>query len=83
MRIGTVLGIDARGRTSPGALRVVGNVVELSLPASFVDSAELPLILDPLVGYILPSLARRFAPRPKPNATTGNERIPALAAISG
>ena len=47
VRIGAVLGIDANGRMAAGALRLEGDVLELSLPAEFVDSATYPLVLDP------------------------------------
>ncbi|MEM7310914.1 MAG: hypothetical protein AAF682_29865 [Planctomycetota bacterium] len=48
--VGAVTGIDARGRTVPGRLRLDGDVIEMMLPASFVDTAEFPLVLDPLIG---------------------------------
>ena len=52
LSIGTVTGIDADGRTAAGELRLDGNVLELALPESFVDSASYPLTLDPLIGSI-------------------------------
>ncbi|MBK8976808.1 MAG: hypothetical protein IPM29_12895 [Planctomycetes bacterium] len=48
--IGAVTGIDARGATCSGGLRLVDGALELSLPAAFVDRAALPLVLDPLIG---------------------------------
>ncbi|MFO1077836.1 MAG: hypothetical protein U1E73_08935 [Planctomycetota bacterium] len=48
--LGAVTGIDANGATVRGGMRVVGDTVELSLPAAFVDSATYPLVLDPLIG---------------------------------
>ncbi len=55
--VGPVLGIDALGRTEPGELRLAGDdrrrALELVLPASFVDSAAYPLVLDPLIGSAL------------------------------
>lgn len=48
--IGAVTGIDAAGARCAGAVRLVDGQLELSLPASFVDSATLPLVLDPLIG---------------------------------
>jgi hypothetical protein len=48
--IGSVTGIDADGDRWPGALRLVDGQLELSLPAAFVDTATLPLVLDPLIG---------------------------------
>ena len=50
MRVGAVTGVDAAGRRAPGFLRVDGAALELVLPAAFVDTAALPLVLDPLVG---------------------------------
>lgn len=48
--IGAVTGIDAAGRSVAGSLSLTGDLLELRLPADFVASAELPLILDPLIG---------------------------------
>lgn len=50
VHMGTVTGIDARGARARGDIRLDGDVVELSLPASFVDHAALPLVLDPFLG---------------------------------
>ena len=48
VRIGEVTGIDARDARTAGSLRMVGqDHLELVLPASFVDSAAYPLVLDP------------------------------------
>ena len=49
VHMGTVTGIDANGARAHGAIRRDGDFVELSLPASFVDRAALPLVLDPFV----------------------------------
>ncbi len=49
VRIGAVKGIDAHGATAPGLLRFAHGELEMSLPASFVNRAALPLVLDPLV----------------------------------
>lgn len=48
--IGGVTGIDALGRKIAGGLRYADGVLELSLPAAFVDRATYPLVLDPLIG---------------------------------
>jgi hypothetical protein len=48
--IGAVTGIDADGRRAAGTLRFDGTFVELALPAAFVETAALPLVLDPLIG---------------------------------
>lgn len=48
--LGAVTGIDANGARARGGLRVVGDTLELSLPAAFVDAAAYPLVLDPLIG---------------------------------
>ena len=45
-----VVGVDARGVEVPGSMRIAGHELELRLPASFVAEAELPLVLDPLIG---------------------------------
>ena len=49
VHMGTVTGIDANGARANGSIRRDGDLVELSLPASFVDRAALPLVLDPFV----------------------------------
>lgn len=48
----TVTGIDARGERCRGSLRQVdgGRAIEFVLPAAFVASAALPLVLDPTWG---------------------------------
>ena len=50
---GAVTGIDANGARAAGALRLVDGDLELVLPASFVDSATYPLVLDPLIGAVV------------------------------
>ncbi|MBL9077951.1 MAG: hypothetical protein JNL08_10635, partial [Planctomycetes bacterium] len=49
---GAVTGIDASGAAARGSIRVVGDGthVEWVLPASFVEHAAYPLVLDPLIG---------------------------------
>lgn len=47
---GAVLGIDQQGATMRGSMRCCGDLLELTLPAAFVQSACYPLVLDPLVG---------------------------------
>jgi hypothetical protein len=49
-RMGAVTGIDAKGVRVQGTVRHEDGIVELSLPAEFVDRAELPFVLDPLIG---------------------------------
>ena len=51
---GAVTGVDANGATAAGSLRLVGTMLELSLPAAFVDAASYPLVLDPLIGSVIP-----------------------------
>lgn len=53
VRIGGVTGIDARDARTPGALRLEGGDLLLSLPAAFVDRASYPLVLDPLIGTVI------------------------------
>lgn len=50
VRIGAVTGIDATGRSVAGTLRLDGAVLELVLPPEFVAGAELPILVDPLIG---------------------------------
>ena len=50
VHIGAVTGIDAAGRRVQGSQRLHGDVLELVLPAAFVDGASYPLTLDPLLG---------------------------------
>lgn len=50
VRIGAVTGIDAAGHRVQGSQRLHGDVIELVLPAAFVDGASYPLTLDPLYG---------------------------------
>jgi len=54
VHMGTVTGIDHRGVRARGTIRRDGDCVELSLPASFVDRAAFPLVLDPFVSNALP-----------------------------
>ncbi|MBL8755227.1 MAG: hypothetical protein JNK15_18150 [Planctomycetes bacterium] len=51
---GAVTGVDANGATAAGSIRLVGTTLELSLPAAFVDGARYPLVLDPLIGAVVP-----------------------------
>ena len=48
--IGNVLGIDAAGRQALGSMSLGKDGIEFRLPAAFVDSAVLPLVLDPPFG---------------------------------
>lgn len=48
--LGAVTGIDANGARSGGSMRFDGTHLELRLPASFVDGAAYPMVLDPLIG---------------------------------
>ncbi|MBL8749500.1 MAG: hypothetical protein JNK78_10100 [Planctomycetes bacterium] len=52
--IGGVTGIDAAGENTRGTITCDGRVVELRLPAAFVDGAALPLVLDPQIGAVFP-----------------------------
>lgn len=53
VEIGSVLGIDADGRTSPGSLRVDGDHLDFVLPAAFVRGARLPLVVDPMLSTVV------------------------------
>ncbi|MBK9385964.1 MAG: hypothetical protein IPN34_14225 [Planctomycetes bacterium] len=48
--LGAVIGIDADGDRVVGSMRYEGGMLEYGLPAEFVESARLPLVLDPLIG---------------------------------
>ena len=50
--IENVVGIDAVGRRTPGSMALEGDVLELRLPAAFVASATLPIVLDPFINLI-------------------------------
>jgi hypothetical protein len=67
VRLAGVLGIDALGNTCQGSMAVVDGALHLRLPAAFVDTAALPLVLDPLVGAVIP-------------ATTGGQNLDPQAA---
>ncbi|MBX3465048.1 MAG: hypothetical protein KF830_17910 [Planctomycetes bacterium] len=47
---GSLVGIDANGVRCPGSVRLADGALEWTLPAAFVDRAQWPLLLDPLVG---------------------------------
>lgn len=51
--LGAVTGLDARGARVRGGLSFANGVLELSLPAAFVDTAQYPIVLDPLVGAVI------------------------------
>lgn len=67
VRIDTVLGIDALGNTCTGSLSYAGDQLQLRLPSAFVDRAALPLVLDPMLGAVIP-------------ATTGGQNLDPQAA---
>ncbi len=48
--IGTVTAIDADGRRGAGSLRWHDGRLDLVVPATFVDHAAWPLVIDPLIG---------------------------------
>ncbi len=50
LSIGQVFGVDANGATITGSTRLVDGLLELVLPAEFVDAAAYPLLLDPFIG---------------------------------
>ncbi len=54
VHIGKVTGIDARGHRVDGSVQWDGSGVRLALPATFVDSAAYPIVLDPLLGTSFP-----------------------------
>jgi hypothetical protein len=62
--------IDARGRRLPLAIEWLGDGVRIAIPASFVEQAELPLVLDPILNTSGP-----LAP------TTSAQRHPDVATL--
>lgn len=54
VQVGAVTGIDALGRTVRGALSLDGDMLALSLPGEFVHTATYPLVLDPVIGSVVP-----------------------------
>jgi hypothetical protein len=50
LTFGAVTGIDADGRSVAGRVELAGDAIELVLPAEFVATARLPLLVDPLIG---------------------------------
>ncbi|MEM7206165.1 MAG: hypothetical protein AAF628_38285, partial [Planctomycetota bacterium] len=52
VRIGAITGIDANGERAVGRMIYADGMLELSLPAAFVDRAAMPLVLDPLIGPV-------------------------------
>lgn len=49
VHIGGVTGLDAAGRGIAGSIVATDGGIELRLPAAFVATATLPLVLDPLI----------------------------------
>ena len=50
--VDAVVGIDALGRTAAGSLRSTEHGLAFVLPAWFIESATLPLVVDPLVSTV-------------------------------
>jgi len=55
--LGAVTGIDAAGNRCRGDVRFFGDDIELLLPASFIDGASYPMVLDPLIATAIEALA--------------------------
>ena len=53
VEVGEVLGLDADGNACGGSLHCDGEHVDFVLPASFVQQARLPLVVDPLLSTIV------------------------------
>lgn len=51
-RYGAAKAIDARGRTVPMTTEWHDGVLRLVVPADFVATAQLPLVIDPLIGNV-------------------------------
>lgn len=52
-RYGAAQAFDARGRTVPMATEWRAGVLRLVVPADFVATAQLPLVIDPLIGNVV------------------------------
>lgn len=50
---GAPVALDAKGRSIPMTARLDGDVLQLVVPAAFVQRAQLPLVIDPLIGGVL------------------------------
>lgn len=63
VRYGRAIAIDATGREAAMTTTWTGEVLRLTVPAAFVATAALPLVVDPLVGPIVdvPASASVFA----------------------
>jgi len=70
--VGGVTGIDAAGQSSAGWIRLDGDRLELGLSADFVRTAQLPLVLDPLIGAVVGL-----------NTVSTNDREPDVAQYKG
>lgn len=75
---GGVTGIAADGVRARGTITWDGTHVELSLPAAFVATAALPLVLDPTVGTTVPVVSA-FATRPD---VAGFGSVPGTAVVA-
>lgn len=71
IELGEVVGFDANGAKVIGSMTFDGEMLEMSLPASFVDQAAWPITVDPLVGTVLNASVDGFDAR-KPDASTNN-----------
>ena len=60
VRYGAAVAIDAAGRRCPLALDLRGDRIELVVPADFVASATLPLVVDPLASTVLVSATQAY-----------------------
>lgn len=52
-RYGAPQALDARGRTVPMTAEWRGGVLRLVVPGAFVEQAQLPLVIDPLIGNVV------------------------------
>jgi len=66
--LGAVTGRDAAGHSVPGSLQLHGDVLQLALPADFVDSASYPLVLDPYIYPVQNIAVDAFAEEGEPDA---------------
>jgi hypothetical protein len=52
VRVGGVTAIDSSGASIAGALAFADGVLEYRVPSAFVDRAQFPLLVDPLIGTL-------------------------------
>jgi hypothetical protein len=73
--ISEVVGIDANGRRATGSMRCEGGHLDFVLPADFVASAALPLVLDPFLTTTTVISSTAFDERDPQIARVGSTQV--------